>query len=103
MPRRTSQTGSELFIVDNSEDDWKVYCLREYIGQYKPDMLVETLHKAVARGWQTRDDATEAATRYLGFRRTGSTIRQRFKSAINAALRRKLIEKDGLKYIRKAR
>ena len=24
MPRRTSQTGSELFIVDNSEDDWKV-------------------------------------------------------------------------------
>lgn len=24
MPRRTSQTGSELFIVDNSDEDWKV-------------------------------------------------------------------------------
>ncbi len=24
MPNRTSQTGSELFIVDNSNDDWKV-------------------------------------------------------------------------------
>jgi superfamily II DNA or RNA helicase len=24
MPRRTSTTGSELFIVDNSDDDWKV-------------------------------------------------------------------------------
>ena len=24
MPKRTSQTGSELFIVDNSEEDWKV-------------------------------------------------------------------------------
>ena len=24
MPRRSSPTGSELFIVDNSEDDWKV-------------------------------------------------------------------------------
>ena len=24
MPKRTSTTGSELFIVDNSEDDWKV-------------------------------------------------------------------------------
>ncbi len=24
MPKRTSKTGSELFIVDNSEDDWKV-------------------------------------------------------------------------------
>src|SRR5713101_3754866 len=24
MPKRTSATGSELFIVDNSEEDWKV-------------------------------------------------------------------------------
>ena len=24
MPRRTSRTGSELFIVDNSDTDWKV-------------------------------------------------------------------------------
>jgi hypothetical protein len=24
MPKRTSRTGSELFIVDNSDDDWKV-------------------------------------------------------------------------------
>ncbi len=24
MPKRTSQTGSELFIVDNSDEDWKV-------------------------------------------------------------------------------
>lgn len=23
MPKRTSKTGSELFIVDNSETDWK--------------------------------------------------------------------------------
>jgi hypothetical protein len=25
MPKRTSVTGSELFIVDNSEEDWKVF------------------------------------------------------------------------------
>jgi hypothetical protein len=24
LPKRTSQTGSELFIVDNSDEDWKV-------------------------------------------------------------------------------
>ena len=24
MPKKTSKTGSELFIVDNSEKDWKV-------------------------------------------------------------------------------
>lgn len=23
MPKRTSKTGGELFIVDNSDDDWK--------------------------------------------------------------------------------
>jgi len=25
MPKRTSPTGSELFIVDNSGTDWKVF------------------------------------------------------------------------------
>ena len=25
MPKRTSATGSELFIVDNSDTDWKVF------------------------------------------------------------------------------
>jgi hypothetical protein len=24
MPKRVSKTGSELFIVDNSDEDWKV-------------------------------------------------------------------------------
>jgi hypothetical protein len=31
MPNRTSKTGDELFIVDNSDDDWKVLrCLRDW-------------------------------------------------------------------------
>ena len=31
MPKKTSLTGSELFIVDNSEDDWKaVRYLRDW-------------------------------------------------------------------------
>jgi hypothetical protein len=29
MPKRTSKTGSELFIVDNSDDDWKVQRLSD--------------------------------------------------------------------------
>jgi superfamily II DNA or RNA helicase len=33
MPKRTSRTGSELFIVDNSDDDWKVLrYLRDWCG-----------------------------------------------------------------------
>ena len=31
MPKRTSKTGSELFIVDNSDRDWKV---RTYLEQW---------------------------------------------------------------------
>lgn len=31
MPNRTSQTGSELFIVDNSDEDWKV---RRYLHDW---------------------------------------------------------------------
>jgi superfamily II DNA or RNA helicase len=36
MPKRTSKTGSELFIVDNSDDDWKVLrYLHEWCGLSK--------------------------------------------------------------------
>ena len=31
MPRRTSKTGSELFIVDNSDKEWKV---RKYLHDW---------------------------------------------------------------------
>src|SRR5689334_19538561 len=31
MPKRTSKTGSELFIVDNSDEDWKV---RQYLHEW---------------------------------------------------------------------
>ena len=36
MPKRTSIVGSELFIVDNSEEDWKVLrYLRDWCGLSK--------------------------------------------------------------------
>ena len=44
-----------------------------------------------------------AAARHLGFRRTGKRIKSAFKSAINAAIRLGLLERDGPHYIRKAR
>lgn len=36
MPRRNSRTGSELFIVDNSEEDWKALrYLKDWCGLSK--------------------------------------------------------------------
>ena len=55
------------------------------------------------RAWQTRDEATTTTARRLGFRRTGSKIVAAFKSAINAAIRRGLVERDGPDMIRRAR
>jgi len=115
MPRRTSTTGSELFIVDNSDDDWKVlrylhdWCqlskalLCRSIEQYTLDHLVDMLLAAMGGTWWTRDETITAAARHLGFRRTGEKIRQAFKSAINAAIRRGLLERDGPDNIRRAR
>ena len=44
--------------------------------------------------------AVRAAARHLGFRRVGRNIQAAFKSAINAAIRRGLLERDGPHYIR---
>ena len=47
-------------------------------------------------------EAIRAAARHLGFKRTGSLIRDAFKSAINGAIRRGLLEYGG-EMIRKTR
>ncbi len=57
---------------------------------------------AMGYAWQERDEAIRAAARHIGFTRTGSAIQRAFKSAINGAIRRGLLEADK-KLIRKAR
>jgi intergrase/recombinase len=64
--------------------------------------LIDTLLAATGTSWWTRSDAVIAAARYLGFRRTGKNIQAAFKSVINAAVRRGLIERNGTDLIRKA-
>ena len=56
--------------------------------------LIECLPAAMGGTWWTRDEATVAAARHLGFRRTGRRIKVGFKSAINAAMRRKLLKHE---------
>lgn len=49
----------------------------------------------MGKKWWTREDAIRDAAHRLGFRRTGRQIRDAFKSAINGAIRRGLIERNG--------
>ena len=73
------------------------------IDDYSRDLLVEYLLAAMGASWWERADAMTATARHLGFRRTGKNIVAALKSAINAALRRGLLERDGPNYIRKVR
>lgn len=76
--------------------------LTRNIGDYSRDELINTLLSVMGVVWWEREDAIRAAARHLGFRRTGSSIRDAFKSAINGAIRRGWLEHDG-GWIRKVR
>lgn len=69
-------------------------CCRN-IGDYDRDELIDALLGAMGRGWTEREDAIRAATRWLGFQRTGRAIQDAFKSAINGAIRRGRLEYEG--------
>ena len=90
-------------VVVGLETREQLSLLWHSIEQYTPDHLVDILLAAMGGRWWTRDEAIMAAARHLGFRRTGEKIRKAFKSAINAAIRRGLLERDGPDYIRRTR
>jgi hypothetical protein len=50
------------------------------------------LKKVVKRKWILREDAIRESARMLGFARTGRQIQAAFKSAINGAIRRGILE-----------
>jgi hypothetical protein len=80
-------------IIRNTGAAWTIDC--RAINDYARDDLIEALLNAMGRPWVEREDAIRAAARHLGFRRTGSQIRDAFKSAINGAIRRGLLKYDG--------
>ena len=65
------------------------------IDEYTRDHLVDMLLAGMGTRWWDRRRSSGATARYLGFRRTGPVIQKTLKSAINAAIRRGLLESDG--------
>jgi hypothetical protein len=80
-------------VIKNERGWLSLDCRR--IEDYPRELLTEMLLAAMGRGWTERGEAIVAATRHLGFRRTGSAIKERFKSIINGAIRRGALEYDG--------
>ncbi len=65
------------------------------IEDYHRDFLKTTLNAVIGHTWTDEDEAIRAATRHLGFNRTGPNIREAFKSAINGLIRQKELERNG--------
>jgi len=86
-------SASRRFIIE-TRDGGLVACTRS-IEDYHRDFLKTALKAVIGRTWTDEDAAIRAATRYLGFRRTGPKISKAFKSAINGLLRQNELERDG--------
>ena len=80
-------------ILESDQGELSLLC--RTIDGYERDRLVDTLLAAMGSTWWEQSEAIRAAARHLGFRRTGKKIQQAFKSAINGAIRRGLLERDG--------
>ena len=65
------------------------------IDGFTRNELIDTLLTTISSTWWDREDAIRASARRLGFRRTGNRITKAFKSAINGAIRRGLLQADG--------
>lgn len=87
-------TASRRLIIE-TRDGGLVVCTRS-IDDYHRDFLKTTLKAVIGRTWIDEPDALRAATRHLGFRRTGPKIERAFKSAINGGLlRQNELERNG--------
>lgn len=72
----------------------RLYADCHRIAEYPSELLKKVLLSIMGRTWWTREDATVAATRALGFERTGKNIKSAFKSAITGLLRQGKLEAD---------
>lgn len=90
--RSALRTATRRHIINRDKGVISLECAT--IDDYNRDELIGTLLAAMGTSWWGRQDAIRAAAHRLGFRRTGSQIRKAFKSAINGAIRRGLLEYD---------
>jgi len=88
--RSALRTAIRRHIISRDKGVISIECAT--IDDYTRAELIEILLAAMGTTWWDREDAIRAAARRLGFRRTGSRITKAFKSALNGAIRRGLLE-----------
>ncbi len=73
-----------------------VFAETTWMDEYTRDELVDTIRSVMRQGCNyDREDVIAAVAAHLGFARITATVRDPIKSAINAAIRRGLLDYDG--------
>lgn len=90
--RNTLRVVVQRRILANKQGAYRLD--RRSIADYEREEILDILLAAMPRAWVEREEAIRAAARHLGFRRTGPALQEAFKSAINGAIRRGLIESN---------
>ncbi len=90
--RNTLRVAVQRRILANKQGAYRLD--RRSIADYEREEILDILLAAMPRAWVEREEAIRAAARHLGFRRTGPALQEAFKSAINGAIRRGLIESN---------
>jgi hypothetical protein len=81
-------------ILDN--ENGELTSAQTSINDYYRDFLKEQfLASLEGYDWQDRDESIQRFARWMGFRRTGSSIRNMAKSLINGLLREERLVTDG--------
>jgi hypothetical protein len=81
-------------ILENNGSGLRIHArsLEEYDRAFLKDQFLASLQ---GKAWTEREDAVQGFARWMGFRRTGSTIADTARSLINGLIREERLESDG--------
>jgi hypothetical protein len=81
-------------ILENNGNGLRIQArsLEDYDRAFLKEQFLASLQ---GKAWTERDDAVQGFARWMGFRRTGSTIAETARSLINGIIREERLESDG--------
>jgi hypothetical protein len=88
------RTAMRRGILENNGSGLRIHArsLEEYDRSFLKEQFLASLR---GKAWTDRDDAVQGFARWMGFRRTGSTIADTARSLINGLIREERLESDG--------
>jgi hypothetical protein len=87
-------------VIDN--EGHRVRAGRATMDEYDRDDLVDTIKSVTSKGCvYEREELVHMVAAHLGFTRVTAQMHEPVKSAVNAAIRREVLERDGVERVRR--